>query len=399
MDPGDQPSRSATALSFDAEEKHSTSSDAAEHIDLHETPFSNPLTSEYDANTNAEKTETLEENNTETPLQETLVDEGEEGREEELHESKETDLDLEDEDNAELLALYRIDETSTKLQQEGKYLEALECMERGLVLRQHFFGTESDHVWDACKTIGEMCNLLAMTYLQQEDFPMVLELLKKAEILTERDQKGRAVTYNNLACYYRRQGKLHNSLTYLQKALKIEQGLEDVANRADTHLNLCAVLSQVGRHAGALEHAQSALILLQEELFPGPLMAETKVTASADRIAVLAIAYHNIGVEQEFLKRIESSLESYRKGVEISQKYLGNKHGITVTLNNSYIAAKRTLQLKAGSERGRKMNKQLPITRKRSPKAQARWESMEKAYGHVSNEFIVGKGSGSVSHP
>ena len=34
----------------------------------------------------------------------------------------------------------------------------------------------------------------------------VLELLKKAEILTERDLAGRAVTFNNLACYYRRQG-------------------------------------------------------------------------------------------------------------------------------------------------------------------------------------------------
>ena len=108
-----------------------------------------------------------------------------------------------EEDNAELLALQRIDETCTNFQQNGQYLEALECMERGLVLRQHFFGAGSDEVWRACKTVGEMCNLLAMTYLQQEDFAMVLELLKKAEILTERDPAGRAVTFNNLACYYR----------------------------------------------------------------------------------------------------------------------------------------------------------------------------------------------------
>ena len=79
-----------------------------------------------------------------------------------------------------------------------------------------------------------MCNLLAMTYLQQEDFAMVLELLKKAEILTERDNAGRAVTFNNLACYYRRQGKLHAALQYLQKALKIENKLEVVDNPADT---------------------------------------------------------------------------------------------------------------------------------------------------------------------
>merc|ERR1711965_1087501 len=169
-------------------------------------------------------------------------------------------------DNAELLALQRIDETCTTLQQQGQYLEALECMERGLVLRQHFFGADSDEVWRACKTVGEMCNLLAMTYLQQEDFGMVLELLKKAEILTERDEAGRAVTFNNLACYYRRQGKLHAALQYLQKALKIEGRLESVDNPADTYLNACAVLSQLGRHQSALEHAQQALILLQEEL-------------------------------------------------------------------------------------------------------------------------------------
>ena len=64
---------------------------------------------------------------------------------------------------------------------------------------------------------GEMCNLLAMTYLQQEDYSLVLELLKKAEILIEKDAAARAATFNNFACYYRRQGKLHSALQYLQK--------------------------------------------------------------------------------------------------------------------------------------------------------------------------------------
>ena len=221
-------------------------------------------------------------------------------------------------------------------------------MERGLVLRQHFFGGDSDEVWTACKTVGEMCNLLAMTYLQQEDFGMVLELLKKAEILTERDNAGRAVTFNNLACYYRRQGKLHSSLQYLQKALNIEAKLESVAyNPADTHLNACAVLSQMGRHQSALEHAQEALILLQEELFQAPgSTPDSQTTPQADRIAVLAIAYHNIGVEQEFLKRHERALNAYRKGVEIGERYLGSTHAICVTLKNSLIAARRTISLK-----------------------------------------------------
>jgi len=245
------------------------------------------------------------------------------------------------EGHAELLALQRLDETSAQLQKQGNYLEALECMERGLVLRQHFFGAESEEVWNACKTVGEMCNLLAMTYLQQEDFNMVLELLKKAEILTERDPPGRAATFNNLACYYRRQGKLHAALQYLQKALKIESKLTNVQSPADTHINACAVLSQLGRHQSALEHAQNALILLQEELLTPPGSAATSAPPQADRIAVLAIAYHNIGVEQEFLKRFDQSILSYRKGCEVAERYLGVKHAITITLKNSLIAAKK----------------------------------------------------------
>ncbi|CAN0513556.1 unnamed protein product [Ectocarpus sp. 12 AP-2014] len=253
-------------------------------------------------------------------------------------------------DSVELLALQRIDETCMQLQQQGNYLQALECMERGLVLRQHFFGSDSEEVWSACKIVGEMCNLLAMTYLQQEDFGMVLELLKKAEILTERDDAGRAVTYNNLACYYRRRGKLHSALQYLHKALKIEAKMGSrVEHPADTHLNTCAVLSQIGRHQGALEHAQSALILLQEELFGGGAAVGDaggeggNQPPRADRIAVLAIAYHNMGVEQEFLKKFEHSLQSYRKGVEVAQRYLGGNHAVTVTLRNSTMAARRAI--------------------------------------------------------
>ena len=47
------------------------------------------------------------------------------------------------------------------------------------------------------------------------------------------------------------------------QALKIESRLKECKNPADTHLNICACQSQLGRHNEALEHAQAALILLQ----------------------------------------------------------------------------------------------------------------------------------------
>lgn len=255
------------------------------------------------------------------------------------------------ENQKELVALQRLDDKSTQLQQEGKYTEALECMEKGLVLRQHFFGADSEEVWASCKTVGEMCNLLAMTYLQQEEFPVVLELLKKAEILTEKHPAGRAVTLNNFACYYRRQGNLHKALTYLTEALKIEAKLDNIPNKADTHLNMCAVLSQLGKHQSALQHAQSALIFLHEELeLRGGAGGNQALggkdnidAAKLDRVAVLGIAYHNVGVEQEFLKCWELSLQSYKKGVEITSRFLGENHGIVITLQNSLVTAKRAM--------------------------------------------------------
>ena len=105
---------------------------------------------------------------------------------------------------------------------------------------------------------------------------------------------------------------------------------------------------RLGRHQSALEHAQQALILLQEELSQviAPASAEQRGPPKADRIAVLAIAYHNVGVEQEFLKKHQISLQSYRKGVEVAERYLGPDHAITTTLRNSCVAARRTMLAK-----------------------------------------------------
>ena len=49
-------------------------------------------------------------------------------------------------ESAEFRALKKLDDNSVILQRDGKYLEALECMEKGLVLRQHLFGPDSEEV-------------------------------------------------------------------------------------------------------------------------------------------------------------------------------------------------------------------------------------------------------------
>jgi len=248
---------------------------------------------------------------------------------------------------ASLAAVARLDEAATELQKEGRFPEALDCLERGLVLRQRLFGVASAEVWAACKAAGELANLLAMTALQREDYAGVGALLKKAEVLTERDPGGRAVTYNNWACYARQQGKLQTALSYLTKALRLEERLRRVDAPADTHLNLCAVLSQLGRHEEALVHAQAALNLLQEELFGGAAGGGGGGGGGGqkpDRVAVLAIAYHNLGVEHEFGRQFTASLSAYTKGVEVASVYLGPEHSITATLRASQLGAAKAIE-------------------------------------------------------
>ena len=106
---------------------------------------------------------------------------------------------------------------------------------------------------------------------------MALELLRKAETLTEEGDRYRAVTYNNFACIFRRTKKLRSALNYLDKALQIEynylhqseEAVEEciqISNPCDIHLNICAILSQMNQHELALQHSMKALILIQDEI-------------------------------------------------------------------------------------------------------------------------------------
>lgn len=45
--------------------------------------------------------------------------------------------------------------------------------------------------------------------------------------------------------------------------------------------------------------------------------------ASQERIPVLAIAYHNMAVELEYLKRYEESIATYEKAVNFARNKLG----------------------------------------------------------------------------
>jgi len=65
-----------------------------------------------------------------------------------------------------------------------------------------------------------------------------------------------------------------------------------------------------------------------------------------DKVAVLAIAYHNMGVEQEFLRSYPAAILSYKKAVNFAEKNLGAEDGITLNLRSVYENAKNEVSTK-----------------------------------------------------
>jgi tetratricopeptide (TPR) repeat protein len=108
---------------------------------------------------------------------------------------------------------------------QSKYVEAIGILEELLKVKKVHFGTNSREFSRSCKQLCEICNILAVYYLKKEDVNSALDLLKKSEELCENNELGQAMTFNNMACYYRRIGKMRSALNFLQQALTIEAKL------------------------------------------------------------------------------------------------------------------------------------------------------------------------------
>lgn len=157
----------------------------------------------------------------------------------------------------------KLEAKANQLKDSRKYLEALKKFDELIAMQKELYGDKSESVIKSSNEAAIICNILSMSFLQKENFKVALELLRKAESLTEEGDKYRAVTYNNFACIFRREKKLRSALSYLEKALEIEynylhysdESVDDclqVLNPTDIHLNICAILSQMGKHELAL---------------------------------------------------------------------------------------------------------------------------------------------------
>ena len=110
-----------------------------------------------------------------------------------------------------------------------------------------------------------------------------------------------------------------------------------------------------------MNHAHQAIMIVQATLLmhflPNREMKKQKSNSERaaedqkltkefrDRIAVLVIAYHNLGVEQEFMKMYHEAVQSYYMAKTFAEKYLTPEDDITVNLTQIYERAKKEIDI------------------------------------------------------
>ena len=89
-------------------------------------------------------------------------------------------------------------------------------------------------------------NSAALACLAERDYEASLLLLQRAEE-SAGSRSSRVVTRNNCACVYRRLGEHKQAIRHLKEALEIGSTCANLEPLAAVHLNLSAILSEIGR--------------------------------------------------------------------------------------------------------------------------------------------------------
>jgi nitroreductase len=210
----------------------------------------------------------------------------------------------------------------------GTYTRYLEARGRG----------QSDVVVrSACGQVVNACTAAATKHLQDDNFGVVWQLLSFAQVCSAEHQQLWSGIYNCKACFCQRQGKHLRALRYLRRAAEINAMWKlGAEQRANTHLNMCAVLSRLQRHKKSLDAARMALrwakVALAEAKKLPPAATESGMNSRlVDAGTLVALALHNAAVQHEHLREYSDARAAYHSAGHAASQCLG-EHTITKTI-------------------------------------------------------------------
>lgn len=148
-----------------------------------------------------------------------------------------------------------------------------------------------------------------------------LEMLKYPES-SDSILKLKSVTYNNLGILYKHIKDYEKSLHYLTLALEVSDNLQnDDQNKAGTHLNICAIRSEINQHEKALQHALIAVKIL--------------LKGGHEYSKNLIVAFHSAGIEYQIVGLPLKAVQCFERGYNLALDTLGRGNQLTQSLENA----------------------------------------------------------------
>jgi tetratricopeptide (TPR) repeat protein len=183
---------------------------------------------------------------------------------------------------------------------------------------------------------------------------------------------------NILACAHRKTGKTQAAKKNLEAALDLVAYIREAnADVASIYLNMCAILSNLNRHKDALEYGRTAVTIAEEVFNRHRNLSDEK--ARNNLITILAVGYHNLGVEEEHLRNYESSLEWYENAVKFLSNHGGAKQAVLLKeFRRSYSEVSKILQ-----KSSKKSGKTDKIVKKQSVRSGLSHKSSVKSSSRV----------------
>lgn len=120
------------------------------------------------------------------------------------------------ETNEENITPEKLDLLIEKYKQDKNYAECLILIEKNIVLKSNKYGKDSPEFFKTAKDLCELCNLIALSHLENNQAEEGLFYLLRAEKLFKNHKELLSLCYNNIGCYY----KLYEILMWIRSIWK-----------------------------------------------------------------------------------------------------------------------------------------------------------------------------------
>lgn len=241
------------------------------------------------------------------------------------------------------------------LYKNKKYEESLSLCTKTLDLLNFEKIEDLELIYRVKKQIIKVYNSSAIQHIQKGENEMAKYYLDLSEKFLYGDYESYMVTKNNFCCYYtsvkqqRNARNLMNELLKLNLLKKTEELIIDNSDQynedlnkncinyndiANNYSNLCGIDNQLKNYYDAFMNGLHSLTLNQLTILNEKMInRKNKISTAKTDSSILTVSYWNVGVQQEYLKRIHDCKLSFDK----SRNFSANGSGKKLTIDKKFL--------------------------------------------------------------